>query len=73
MVGWSSLSSGVPSGGLARESHLLALVEAGHFVHRWASLTLHHDGHTLELEVSEDALAVGAPGVLLHRPLPLIF
>ena len=44
---------------MPRESRLLELVSAKHFVHNWASLAVQHSGHTIELEVSEDALAIG--------------
>ncbi len=59
-MGWSSLEPTVPAqAGAEREARLLALVEAGQYVHRWFALQLSIQGRTIELEVSEDALAVG--------------
>jgi hypothetical protein len=62
MVGWSSFAGSVPSSGTARERRFLELFDAGHVLHTWAVLTVQYDGQRLDLEVSEDALALGAPG-----------
>jgi hypothetical protein len=59
---WSVVVTALPEAATAaREALLLAQVTSGNIVHSWATITAASSAHTIELDVSEDALRVGTP------------
>lgn len=60
---WSVVAATLPEAATAaREALLLAQVTAGNIVHGWATITASNSTHTVELDVSRDALSVGTSG-----------
>ena len=62
-MNWSLVAAHLPeSPGHEREQMLLSLVKSGPILHPWAPLRVSDNGHTIDLEVSQDALAIGTRG-----------
>ncbi len=60
---WSVVVTSLPEAPTAaREALLLAEVTAGNIVHDWATITVASAAHSIELDVSQDALRVGSQG-----------
>jgi peptidoglycan hydrolase-like protein with peptidoglycan-binding domain/N-acetyl-anhydromuramyl-L-alanine amidase AmpD len=59
---WARVATTLPEAATPeREALLLEQVRAGNIQHNWATITAESGGHRIELDVSEDALRVGAP------------